>query len=514
MKRCWLIIILLLSFSAVTVADNTESLEKALRTSIQQDPPEKTLILLKSYPDKKSFFYYFVSGQTLMALSDPGLAQTYYQAAYATAKNNDEKIVALFGLENSALWLENYEDALKAYHSLSQLPLNSEDIEIATAGAVIAKTNMDYPRSAYAMLPRPPLFAYPKSVIAATRAALAAGWGYKAKAIWQANNAVLEKIPAGSYLKNQEVDVNWHLLQETAPGSANLDYYTIRDSANFKIERKSVYGSYRALGVNSNTAVLAMDSSYFSPTHVANANMLFLKQDFLNIWDKLNLNLAAVPTRVNYYIDHEAAWDPFLWQTGATYYVNDKLYFNVSNDRGLVETPLALQNRIMINTTEGSIFVHPWARWYARFGGFHARFTDTNNRDGFSTAAMYQLIRELGLFTELRYRQYRNTFFNDPNYFSPAKLEETTLFLIFKRRLTPTIFLFAEGGVGNQFIHSTPDSEASKQSILAYDLAIAKNIGRNSQLKVNYGYTQNAFNNFVGAYAQTYFDVNFQMFFD
>lgn len=483
-----------------------------IRTLIRQGRAQDAQNLLKHYPNKTSYLYYLSSADTAYLLDKPAYAQAYYQLAYHNATRDDDKKAALFGITKSALWIENYKAALAAYDKLSSLPLSAEDQEIVTAGRITALTNQDYPRKAYAA--RQQSLHYPVSVIATTKAALAAGWGYKAKAIWQDNQTIVQQIPPKSYLDNQRKNVDWLLRQNTSKGSVDADYYTTKDSDLFKINRESAYASYRLLGTNSNTTVLINNNQYFDPNYLANAKTVFLKQDFLNIADQLNINLTAAATNVGYKEINQASWNPFLWQAGFNYIPNDYWSFFLYNNDGLVETIPALQNKILINTTEASVLAHPHPKIYARLAGFHNIFTDNNNRNGLSAALTYQLISELGLFTELRYRGYRNSNPGDPNYFSPAQLQEGWFVLIFKRRIGQTLYVYADGDIGQQTIVALPSTPSSSRRVLAYNLALEKRLGTRTQLSLNYGYTQDAFNNFLGAYAQTYFGVNLKLFID
>ncbi len=486
----------------------------AIRDSMMHDEPTKAQALLTQYPDKTSYLYYLYSGNTFLMLSDPRVALMYYKYAKNVANNTEERKIALFGITRSALWLEYYTTALNAFDELSLMQLSPDDREVVTTGRVIAKTNMDYPRTAFSISQRQSIFHYPMSVIAATKAALGSGWGYKAKAIWQSKASMLQQIPRGSYLINQKKYVDWLLKQQTSKEVLGGDYYTVQDSAAFRIDRGSVFASYRSFGINSNTTVRLLKNEYFDPMHLADSNMLLLKQDMMNIDDRLDINLSVAPTNVTYKQSSQASWNPFLWNANGLYHINDYVLLSLNNSEGLVETIPALQNKILMNTTEGSVFIHPVPRAYARLTGFHGLFTDHNNRNGLSASLNYQLISELGLFSELRYREYQNSLYNDPNYFSPAQLQEGMLFLILKRQFNYTWFMSAEGGIGTQSILQTPSAERLDKQVLAYNLALTKIIGGLAEINLNYGYSQAAFSNFVGAYAQTYFGASAKIYLD
>lgn len=115
---------------------------------------------------------------------------------------------------------------------------------------------------------------------------------------------------------------------------------------------------------------------------MAKATILSFRQDFINIDDRLDINLIAAPAHITYRVNNQASWNPILWNGGMTYHLNDDWVFSAYNSNGLVETIPALQNAILINTSEGSIFYHPYPKLYVRGSGFHNRFTNRNNRNG------------------------------------------------------------------------------------------------------------------------------------
>lgn len=85
---------------------------------------------------------------------------------------------------------------------------------------------------------------------------------------------------------------------------------------------------------------------------------------------------------------------------------------------------------------------------------------------------------------------------------------------MFKRRLSTTLTIYAEGGLGTQSILQAPTTATNNNQVLAYNLNLSKQIGTVAELNLNGGYTQNAFSNFIGAYAQTYFGASIKFFLD
>lgn len=491
-----------------------ETIVGKIRKAIFLDMPIKAKSLLKKYPNKKSFFYYKSMGDVFFLLEDPRLSKLYYQAAYKKALNQDERKAALFGQGRTALWLEEYSLSLKTYFTLDSYPLSKNDQEVVTTGLVISITNLDFPLKAYLLVKKryPNLiFQYPLSVIAATKAAIFYGWAYKAKAILARNQTALDKIPEGNYLQKQLREVNWLILQQTSPAAMGTNYYTVKDSDEFRIIRKSMYYSERTLGINSNTIFELGQNSYTFNMDNIDANIFSITQRFLNIGDRLNVNLRGAIASVNYNTPAQATWHPFLWRTDFTFRLSDTWLFSAYNSQEYVEATPAINNKILFNTSEGTVLFHPFSRVFYRWSVFHNEFNDNNTRNGSSMALTYMLMRQVAFLVELRYRFYKNTQPNSPFYFSPPKLDEKSIHLIFKRRISPTWRVYAEGGIGRQALLPTLFDPRVSQQTLNFDLNIIGALTDNLQMNVIFGYSQNAFNNFVGAFSRTYFAINFKL---
>ncbi|STX50499.1 cellulose synthase subunit BcsC [Legionella busanensis] len=491
----------------------TDLAMERIRLALKKEKPREALALLLKYPNKTSYLYYLTAGDVLFLLEDPRNSEDYYIAAYKKATNQEERKAALFGIGKTTLWLEEYEKGLAAYRELSTFSLTKDDKEIVTTGLVISITNLDFPRKALTLVENTPSFNYPMSVIAATRAALYSGLAYKAQAIWLGNLKTLQKIPPGHFLQRQIREINWLLLQETSTAALGTNYYTVKDTDDFVITRQSADYSYRTFGINSNTISVVGQNFYTDPQYKIKMNYFSIRQIFTNIEDDLDLDFTATAAELRYgYPLDQSPWRPMLWRAGLFYHPNDYLVFNTYNSQEVVEAIPALQEGILINTTEGGFIFHPITRLYTRFAFFHNRFTDGNRRNGKSMAFSYQLIRQLALFVELRYRGYRNSLYSNGNYFSPAKLEEKTINVILKRRFTATWAIYAEGGVGDQTILPTPFDQESKAPVLSYDINLTGALTDNLRLNLVYGYSRNAFGSFMGSYARTYFAANLKLF--
>lgn len=493
------------------------SLIARIRQAIAKERLDQALTLLKQYPNKKHYAYYRALGDVYYLLQDPRVSKLYYQAAYDAAQNQEEKKASLFGLGKSTLWLEEYAQSLTIFTQLMSFSLSKDDREVAITGMVISLNNLDWPTTAFFLVQNNNpklLFKFPLSVVAAARVAINSGWAYKAKTILANNLLTLEKIPPGNYLLKHLREVKWLIQLQTSPGAMGIDYFTEKDSDEFRVIRKSLFYSYRFLGINSNTLFRLAENSYtFTPFDI-NATIFSITQSLFNIGDRLNINLTGSAARLEYQNPIQESWHPFLWHANLSYRHNDSLFFKVYNSQEIIESPPAMQNKLLFNTTEAMFLIHPLSRVFYRLSLFHSSFSDNNTRNGNSMALTYLLMRQVAFLVEFRYRYYRNSIPNNPFYFSPPKLDEKSVHLIFKRRLTPTWHVYAEGGIGRQAIlPSLFDPQVSRQ-ILSFDLNINGGLTDTTQMNVKFGYNQNAFNNFVGAYSRTYFGVNFKQFFN
>lgn len=459
----------------------------------------------------------FSKGKQAYAQDNPVQAMEYFKSSYKLSQNDSEQKASLFFILKTSNWLLNYQEAFQAYRLLEKKSLNAEENNILLTEHAKTLLNLDYPRHAiYALSQTTPLKTA-DSILTLASCYLSAGLPYQTKKLVEQpqSQKILEKLPPNSYLANRKKDIDYQLMQTTSKGMLNFDFARIQDSTQFIINRETGEGNYRTFGVNSNTSVMLSKSQYYNPIHYVNSDILFIKQDFYNIHDKLDLSGAIIPTQVHYYNSlMNNPWNPMLWQVSANLKQNDVLNIYAFNNTVLVETIPALQNHILMNNSEGTVNLHPANFIYLNFTLAGSSFSDSNQRLGGAASLLYQLSSRYGVFSKIRYRRFQNSYYDNPNYFSPQSMQGSDLFLIFKKRLTMSTYLYAEGSVGLQQLQVNPTEELSNQTVYTTQINLAQKITKYAQLTLSYSYVQNVFNNLVGPYSQEYFGANFKIFID
>ncbi|MDQ5884483.1 MAG: hypothetical protein QG556_823 [Pseudomonadota bacterium] len=460
---------------------------------------------------------YFIHGKQLYNHDQPIEAMDDFKKAYVASQNDSEKNASLLYILKTANWIQDFKQAFHTYHLLEKKDLNAEEKNILLTEHAKTLLNLDYPRHAIFSLSKTTPLTTPDSVLTLASCYLSAGLPYQTKKLIEQpqSQRIIQTIPTNSYLHNRKKDIDYQIMQNTSKAMLNFDFARIQDSTQFIINRETGEGNYRTFGTNSNTSVMLSKSQYYNPIHYVNSDILFIKQDFLNIHDKLDLSAAVIPTQVRYLNSNGFnPWNPLLWQVSANLKQND--YFNLYafNNTVLVETIPALQNNILMNNSEGTINLHPLNFAYFNFTFAGSYFSDTNQRLGGAASFLYQLSSRYGIFSKIRYRRFQNSYYDNPNYFSPQSMQEGDLFLIFKKRLTMTTFLYAEGSVGLQQLQVNPTEDLSKQTVYTTQINLAQKITKYAQLTLSYSYVQNVFNNLVGPYSQEYFGANLKIFLD
>ncbi len=480
---------------------------------ISHENPQAAIELLSNYQGPKNYLYYITTARALALMELPRQALDYYKEAYKKAQNSEEQKAALFGIGTIDLWLELYEDSRRVFKQLLSMPLTPDEKERATQGLVTSLSYQDYPMLAFSYISESTVFKYPRSVLAAARAAAFADWGYKAKIIFLNNREVISKIPPKSALGKELKEINWLVLRETAKATLGITNFFQRDTDDFVIDRRGANASYRFFGINSNTLFSLRNNIYRQPMIETKVNVAYLGQSFINIMDTINVDFAGSINEVDYINTQESKWNPFLWEGNLGYKPNDYWRFGLHNDEEYVESLPALQNHILMNNTEGSFAFHPFPRMIYQAALFHNEFNDSNIRNGGTTSLGYLLSRPFGVSGILRARGYTNTIPRSPNYFSPKRYKDYSYGLIVKRKLSSTWRAYAEGALGQQIILNTSESDQVKQRIYNYNFGIEGELLKNLQLILFYGYSQSAFTNANG-YARRYTGGELKLFVD
>lgn len=497
-------------------SDRNEASRQMVKMQQWLHPHKSPKKIVKVYQNKP-WNTLFKKGKYFYNHDRPDEAMPYFHKAYLISKNNNEKKACLFYILESANWTQDFKEAIHAYQLFLSIPHARQEENIFKTSHAKTLINMDYPREAITTLLQTTPISSADGVLTLADAFLNAGRPDQAKKLLQQTNSkkLLEAIPANSYLKNKEQDIENRRIEAVSKAMLNTDFSRIQDSTQFIINRETGEANYRTFGDNTNTSVMLSKSQYYNPTHYVNSEILFIKQDVFNILDKLNVSAGIVPTQVRYYnTDYLPAWNPLLWLASAIYKHNDYLSISTFNNAVLVETIPALQNNILMYNSEGSIQLHPVQRAYLNLTFLNSRFSDNNQRLGGSFNLLYQLSSQYGVFTKLRLRKFQNSYYDNPNYFSPQSIQGGDLFLILRKRLSMTTYLYAEGSVGLQQLNINPTEDLSYQTVYTGQVNLAQRITKYTLLTISYSYVQNVFNNLVGPYSQQYFGANFKIFID
>lgn len=459
----------------------------------------------------------FNAGVSFYNQDNPIQAMIFFEKSYRFAKTDSEKKTTLLYILRTANWIQDFNAFFKAFHLLEKYQLNSFEKRVLLTEHAKVLLSFDYPRHAIFALSQTNVFDSADSILTLSSSYLSAGFPYQAQQLMKDSRSqqVLEKLPEKSYLANRKRDLEYQVIPFTSKGMLNFDFARIQDSTQFIINRETGEGNYRSFNGHSNTSVMLSKSQYYNPTHMVNSDILFIKQDTLNILDKLDLSTAVVPTSVSYFNTNQfSSWAPILWQISANLKANDTFSIYAFNNNVFVETIPSLQNRILMNNTEGTLNLHPLNTLYLNVTFAASHFTDANERLGGSANILYPLSSRYGLFSRLRYRRFQNSYYDNPNYFSPQEMQEGDVFLIYKKRLSAYTYLYADGSIGLQQLRINPVEDLSKQTVYTTQINIVQKITKYAQITISYSYVQNVFNNLVGPYSQEYFGANAKIFLD
>lgn len=455
-----------------------------VRQLILADNAAGALSTLSRFHNKDQFGYYFYLGKAYAMQDQPRKAMKYYRQALTKVNNNGDRIATLIAIGNIEIWLERYPDAEVTFKKALAFRLSSQDHEAALNGLIRAYSHQDYPRKALALLPKNFKMTQPMTLVATAQAANWAGLHYIAKSLFHKSCKLLKKITPSSPLARTAKEEHWIADWGNAKNSVSSDNYFESDTDGFNINRYNVIVTHR-----------------FKPT---SATQVFLNfANFNNAMTRLNAQTIGVShswfATENWHFQLQAAlasvgsWSPFLWFAQARYTPNDYITIALYNRQEYVEAFPALFNKITLNSTELSIFTHPFFRFFLGGSVFHHYFSDKNNRNGFVARAIWVLSTHLGLATELRYRYYTNSRPNSINYFSPSSLQDYQAILRIRRRISDVWRVYAQGGIGSQRIANTGSS-----GIDSFEVGLRGIIRNHLYIRAYYGETNAAMNSANG----------------
>lgn len=456
---------------------------------LKNERAEHALAHLNKYRGKKDAHYYILRGKVYSHLEKPKRALACFEAALHIAHNEEQKRVALFGMGAMQLWLEHYEKAEVTYDTLLKMKLNKTDHEIALSGKIRSLSNQDFPLNAYKMVPDRFVYTQPIMVIAVAQALDWSGLNYKSHALMVKYHHLLQKISVQSYLRNYICELVCNNSFAAHKNSIFSHYYQESDTDGFLFNRAR-FGASRHFTPNSTTF-----GSYMRGNYQLNGQKVYVNQATLShqahINDHLFIHLSGSFTDIE-------DWHPFIWYAGFIYSPNSYIHVTLYNQNEYVEAVPSLINHISLNTTHLNLFAHPISRLFLSASGYHQHFSDNNNRNGGMFRLIVVVSRYLGLQAEGRFRFYRNSQFNSPNYFSPETLEEPLFLLRFRRKISPFWRAYIEGGIGSQIIKPNGLSPTISQPAKLFEVGFNGCVFEHLLLNIYVGYSDQAIESTTG----------------
>ena len=104
---------------------------------------------------------------------------------------------------------------------------------------------------------------------------------------------------------------------------------------------------------------------------------------------------------------------------------------------------------------------------------------------------------------EGRFRFYRNTQPNSPNYFSPERLYEPLAILRLRRKLTATWRFYIEGGLGRQILDPNSLSPTLTQTARLLEVGLSGSLFGHVAVEGFFGYSDQALQSTTG-FARNY----------
>lgn len=493
-------------------AENILCQYKTILPEIEQNPTlEKQLITIyaaiKNYkikPKSTVVIYpinntiaanYITAAKIANAANNFNLAQKNYLTAYNYSANNlalQKEI--LFQLAFLQLNNGYYKSAIVNYNTLLQLPLNSQEYEVALNGYVRSLSAYNRSMQAFATIPKDFNYTMPAMLIAAAQAALWANWPDTSINLFKNNPNLVAAIPPKSYLQKQYQDVLWQDIYFTAPNTLGYQSYTENDSDNFSISRQQAY-YWRRFSSTFMLGTFLNNNTYRQRDYSAVRGNQFSLQAMGYLGSHINYRMGATDGNYN-------SWEPLLYFGSFTLTPSDFMSFNVSNKKDIVESIPALNDKITMNSTNVLLAFFPIYRIYLAISGFNDEFNADNERRGYVLNPSILLSANLGLHLDGLYRYYTNSEPNQPDYFSPAKYSNDYLNLRLTRKLLGPWRYYIYGGFGSQTIESEP-----VQKTQDYGAGIRGPITSHLVLDVSAGYN-NAAGTSDNGYARQWFNVN------
>ncbi len=448
--------------------------------------------LIKKYNTPQ---YLLLAGKSMAAVDKPRKSLNFYKRAYQLSLENndiDAQRDSLIGIGSIQIWLAQYVRASNTYKRLlERYPLSAKQTESAKASLAKSFAYRDRNFLALDVIPWGTEFTSPDMIEVALQTTLWTNQGDVAQSIYQKYKPVLDKIDHKSYLYRDLQNIEWLLCREIAPYQLTPEYYYLKDSEDFSIDRAILRARrYHSQFWQTN---LALSDNQFSQ-YGQNINGLSLIVN--QTWrpnPHLLFNAEVAPTVFHSNLQNNLPnfstvhhWQPILWGTSASLTPNDFVSFDFSEREEIVDAFSAVQNRILAHTVNYGGTIQPVPYLTLAGNGYQSNFNDTNIRQGYFFLGTVAIWPAQGVYVGYRARHYADKI-QTPLYFSPYMYNEELGLIGFSRQFAITWRYYAEFAYGTQTIKPDLETAAGSSPSWYYRVGINGPITKCIYFNLKYG---------------------------
>lgn len=459
---------------AYAAENYAQRLDRA-ETLLKRQEGAAALALFKTLIAERPTFSACLGAARASAVADePESALRYYRHALDIAGDNAmERRLSLFGIARMLMWLERYQEAEKTYEELLSHPLSKEDHAVAAAGQVRSLAFQDKPMRAYRIASAG---SEPSSSerVELARSALWAGWPDKAEEMLRPEIVLEPDTRMARELEALRSDVH---AQMANPVELHGEY--ISDSDDLRIRKSEL--------------AARMKISAIADLGLAVQNQGFEQHDQHLAMNSLQARYSSRPADT-FWLSFQAGpakygeWRTALWSGSMVYHPNDETRYELFISREAVETFLALNDHITLDTAVMTAAYTPVSKILLSASLYRQSFSDDNDRLGGTVKFAVPVSRRVGLDVQLRARYFEDSRTDTIGYFNPVRFHEENLLLAFDKRLGSDWRFSALAGPG---IQNTSPGDGSTNTLLA-EASLRGRIVNGLSLSLDYGYSNSA----------------------
>jgi hypothetical protein len=191
--------------------------------------------------------------------------------------------------------------------------------------------------------------------------------------------------------------------------------------------------------------LLAAYHQYSQDNQSANGEIVGFSQIMQLIDDTTHIGVGLNAVNFN------TGWSPWTGFADLFYQSQDEWALNLYVDKSLVDTYLAVENEITVNSYGVDLFYIPNYRVQFTLSPYYKHFTDGNDRWGFTASSDVLLWPSLGVGIRPQVRYFEDSEqMDNKSYFNPSQYKEANLFVTVQRYILPTWSWYIEAGPGYQ----------------------------------------------------------------